>query len=153
MSKLDHLQGSGAVGAVAVAIAITGLAAVVKSYNTFGNINSEIQQCTQQSVDLNSKLRTQFIVLMVVCGVCALVGFIGIVFLTKGAKPTERQHLMIMPLALLLFGIFGMLYALAVYFRNQSDNFLVVAYWLLFFASLVLGYFTIQKNIGKGDNK
>lgn len=139
---IGHFEGTTAKVAVAFAIAITGLAAFVKSYNTFGNINSEIQQCTQQSPDLNNKLRTQFIVLMVVCGVCALVGLLGTIMIKT--KYVDQKNILVIPLALLFFGIFGMLYALAIYFRNQSDNFLVVAYWLLFFASLVLGFFTFK---------
>ena len=122
---------------VILAIALSGLAAFVNTYNTITGIDKNLKACTATD-PLRSELKLQFIIMIILSVLAVVFGVIMAVMLRHG-KDQKR----VLTMGIIFVGIFGIIYATSIKLSssNMSSVLKVGVSWTTFFAFLILGYF------------
>lgn len=138
---------------IVLGFAISGLAAFVSTYDAIFGIRREMQRC-QDSSALRNKLNVQFIVLTVLA-ILLIVAGIALAVYTKSRKPAPSaqgelpgKSSMYLTVALVTFGIVGLLYALMVKFRGMAGFFKLGISWIAFICFLVLVFMVYKARSG-----
>lgn len=124
-----------------LAIAISGLAAFINTYDAWSNINSKLIECTE-SDSLRKELNTQFIIIIVLSCIAIVIGVLLAWFFRRAAN--QRR---ILTLGIITAGIFGILYALSIKFRSVTNKFKLGVSWLSFIFFIILGFFLSSKDV------
>lgn len=122
---------------VILAIALSGLAAFVNTYNIITGIDKNLKACATTD-PLRSELRLQFII-MIILSVLAVVFGIVMAFMLRHGENQRR----ILTMGIIFVGIFGIIYATSIRLSssNMSNVLKVGISWTTFFAFLIIGYF------------
>lgn len=131
--------------AIILGISISGLIAVINMYDAVTGINDNMIACANTD-ELGSQLTTQFIVVLTFSIVFILLGLILIwVFRTK-----PSAHIFIF--SIILVGVFGIVYSLAVQFQQFTNNAKMLVSWSVFIAFIVIGiFYTFKKSKEKPE--
>jgi hypothetical protein len=119
---------------VLLGIAITGLAALVNTYEAIAGINSDINTV------VGDKLNTEFIILLIISLLAFCVGIILFIVLKK-----KNIKISLFPMALIAFGIIGFVYSLSIKFQYATYFAKLTVSWVAFIIFLLIGIYMTKK--------
>lgn len=120
---------------IILGVAVSGMAALINTYNAVSGFNDKVKGCTQTK-SVKSAINTKFIILLVISIFIVIFGFVLAWFL-RGQDNQRR----LLTLGLMTAGIFGILYSLSIKFDDVSNNFKLWASWIVFLGFILLGFF------------
>lgn len=129
---------------IIIGIAVSGLSAIVTTYDTITNIDTEKRESLQQSPELRDDLNIKFIVTFIVSAFIIIIGLMLTWFLRKQPNPNK-----ILTLGLTTLGLFGILYAIDMKLQDVRSMYKMIASWIVFFILLVLGWALNRRMIKK----
>jgi len=132
---------------VILGIALSGLSTFVTTYNAWSGINTNVQACAQSSL-LQKKLKTKFIVILVLSCLAVVLGILLAWFLRRNPNPRK-----LFTLGITGVGVFGIIYAIALKFQNVTDKVKLGVSWASFVAFLLLGFFLSYGGVTVGGVK
>ena len=128
---------------VLVGIVISGLVAFVNLYEAITGISTDMRTCVDQTPELGTKLRNQFIVILVLSILAFVIGAVWAGYLHSTKAENKRQ---IFTLGLMTTGILGVAYAISQRFRFDHPLIKGISAGAIFLAFLAIGYLMSTPN-------
>lgn len=121
-------------------IALTGISALISTYDAISNINDSQAACANAE-PLAGQLDTKFWVMLSVSIVAVLFGLVFAWFL----RTKKSKLFTLVTLIVILMGTLGVLYAIHMKINLLSNGPRLVLSWVLFLAFLIAGIYMVMK--------
>jgi hypothetical protein len=125
--------------AIVAGIAVTGILAVINTYDAISGVNAKYRVCEQTT--LKNSLTTKFIIILLLSILILIAGFV----LAFVMRKQENQQRMV-SLGLIFAGVAGIFYSISMQFKDTAMSLRLSVSWLLFFVFVLMGIFLKGKN-------